>query len=124
MPDRTIPCADCQQWRTLLEAGGHQVTGCVKSATANMCTISYAESSGMLGAAPALFASPAPAAPAKATASAAEPWKKVAEAIVNIFETGSALGNYGAVTLIPHDSGHLTYGRSQTTLGSGNLYLL
>ncbi len=28
------------------------------------------------------------------------------------------------VTLIEGDSGHLTYGRSQTTLGSGNLHLL
>lgn len=77
----------------------------------------------MFGAAHALFESPAPAAPG-AAAVAAQPWKKVAEAIVNIFETGSAVGNYSAVTLIPHDSGHLTYGRSQTTLGSGNLYLL
>jgi chitosanase len=50
--------------------------------------------------------------------------KRTAEAIVNIFETGHALGNYGQVTLIPGDTGHLTYGRSQTTLASGNLYLL
>ncbi|MET0357341.1 MAG: peptidoglycan-binding protein [Cellvibrio sp.] len=50
--------------------------------------------------------------------------KKTAEAIVNIFETGSVLGDYGNVTLIPGDTGHLTFGRSQTTLGSGNLYKL
>ena len=50
--------------------------------------------------------------------------KKTAQAVVNIFETGSARGHYGSVTLIPGDTGHLTYGRSQTTLGSGNLYLL
>jgi chitosanase len=50
--------------------------------------------------------------------------KKTAEAIVNIFETGAALGNYASVTLLPGDTGHLTYGRSQTTLASGNLYLL
>jgi chitosanase len=50
--------------------------------------------------------------------------KRTAQAIVNIFETGSALGKYGNVTLLPGDTGHLTYGRSQTTLGSGNLYLL
>jgi len=50
--------------------------------------------------------------------------KKTAQAVVNIFETGSAQGNYGGVTLISRDSGHLTYGRSQTTLASGNLYLL
>lgn len=50
--------------------------------------------------------------------------KKTAQAIVNIFETGTVQGEYGKVTLIPGDSGHLTYGRSQTTLASGNLYLL
>ncbi len=50
--------------------------------------------------------------------------KQTAQAVVNIFETGSALGKYGNVTLLPGDTGHLTYGRSQTTLASGNLYLL
>ena len=46
------------------------------------------------------------------------------KAIVNIFETGRVAGDYGSVTLLKGDSGHLTYGRSQTTLGSGNLFLL
>lgn len=50
--------------------------------------------------------------------------KKTAQAIVNIFETGRVRGNYGSVTLLAGDTGHLTYGRSQTTLASGNLYLL
>src|SRR5215470_7980476 len=50
--------------------------------------------------------------------------KAAAQAIVNIFETGSVRGNYGDVTLLPGDSGQLTYGRSQTTLASGNLSLL
>ncbi len=50
--------------------------------------------------------------------------KKAAHAVVNIFETGSPYGDYGKVTLLAGDSGHLTYGRSQTTLASGNLYLL
>lgn len=49
---------------------------------------------------------------------------KTAKAIVNVFETGRVRGHYGSVTLIPGDKGHLTYGRSQTTLASGNLYLL
>lgn len=47
-----------------------------------------------------------------------------AQAIVNVFETGTPRGDYGRVTLLAGDSGHLTYGRSQTTLASGNLYLL
>lgn len=50
--------------------------------------------------------------------------KQAAQAIVNIFETGKTLGDYARVTLLTGDPGHLTYGRSQTTLGSGNLYLL
>lgn len=50
--------------------------------------------------------------------------KRTSKAIVNIFETGRPLGVYGKVTLIKDDDGHLTYGRSQTTLASGNLYLL
>lgn len=50
--------------------------------------------------------------------------KKTAQAVVNIFETGRVRGNYGSVTLLEGDTGHLTYGRSQTTLASGNLYLL
>lgn len=47
--------------------------------------------------------------------------KKTAQAIVNIFETSTVLGDYGSVTVIPGDTGHLIFGRSQTTLGSGNL---
>lgn len=50
--------------------------------------------------------------------------KQTAQAIVNIFETGRILGDYGMVTLLRNDTGQLTYGRSQTTLASGNLYLL
>ncbi len=50
--------------------------------------------------------------------------KKAAQAIVNIFETGTPYGDYSRVTLLAGDTGHLTYGRSQTTLASGNLYLL
>jgi len=50
--------------------------------------------------------------------------KKTAQAIVNIFETGSVQGDYGQVTVQRNDAGHLTYGRSQTTLAGGNLYLL
>jgi chitosanase len=53
-----------------------------------------------------------------------EAQKRTAQAIVNIFETGRANGDYAAVTVIPGDPGHLTYGRSQTTLASGNLFLL
>ena len=46
------------------------------------------------------------------------------KAIVNLFETSQVLGDYGQVTLLAGDSGHVTFGRSQTTLGSGNLHRL
>src|ERR1700729_2149829 len=48
--------------------------------------------------------------------------KAAAQAIVNIFETGSIHGNYADVTLMRGDTGQLTYGRSQTTLGAGIVY--
>lgn len=50
--------------------------------------------------------------------------KKTAQAIVNIFETSKPTGNYGAVTVIPGDTGGLSFGRSQVSLSSGNLYKL
>ena len=50
--------------------------------------------------------------------------KRTAEAIVNIFETGRVRGDYACVTRLKGDSGGLTYGRSQTTLMSGNLHRL
>jgi chitosanase len=50
--------------------------------------------------------------------------QKAAMAIINIFETSKVLGDYTSVVYAPGDLGGLTYGRSQTTLNSGNLYLL
>lgn len=50
--------------------------------------------------------------------------KAAAQAIVNVFETGEARGDYAQVTVLSGDTGHLTYGRAQTTLGSGNLHSL
>jgi len=50
--------------------------------------------------------------------------KKTAQAIVQIFETSRVNGDYGRVTLLTGDTGHLTYGKAQTTLASGNLHML
>ena len=50
--------------------------------------------------------------------------QETSRAIVNIFETGRIRGNYAAITVIAGDSGHLSYGRSQSALGSGTLYKL
>ena len=44
--------------------------------------------------------------------------RSVVERVVNAFETGSADGNYGAISIFadgPHDMRQITYGRSQTT---------
>ena len=46
------------------------------------------------------------------------------KSILNIFETSQVGGDYASITLIPGDTGGLTYGRSQTTLNSGGLFSL
>ncbi len=52
--------------------------------------------------------------------------KEAAQAIIAVFETGKlpSIKGYGTVTLLKGDSGGLTYGIHQTTINSGNLYLL
>jgi len=47
-----------------------------------------------------------------------------AVAIVNVFETGSPRGQYGGIAVMKGDKGHLSYGRSQASLGSGSLFAL
>jgi chitosanase len=49
---------------------------------------------------------------------------RTAQAIVNVFETGTVPGRYDQLTLLPGDPGRLSYGRAQATLGSGNLHAL
>lgn len=93
----------------------------------------HPDRAGLEAAAPAPTPTPTPVpapVPTRAAAAAlAEPaltdtQARTVKAIVNVFETGEVLGDYGEVTLIPGDTGHLTYGRSQTTLGSGLLHEL
>ncbi len=50
--------------------------------------------------------------------------KKTAQAIDQIFETSKVTGDYGRVALLASDTSHLTYGKAQMTLASGNLHLL
>jgi chitosanase len=106
----TVPCAECTERRQDLESTGHRVLECSDDASLpGYCTIRYTQ--------PAATANGAPLALAATQAAAAR-------SIVNIFETGAVRGDYSAVTLLPGDTGRLTYGRAQTTLGSGNLHLL
>ena len=104
-----VLCSDCSERRQDLEGSGHHVVDCREDPTLpGYCTLRYTR--------PAAAAARALLMPATQAAAA--------KAIVNIFETGEVRGQYGMVTLLPGDTGRLTYGRAQTTLGSGNLHLL
>lgn len=130
----TVLCEDCDDRKEDLQLRGYEVVGaCAEDKSQpGMCVIRYrrraaAASSG--AAAAGAVAAREAAAPALAAGSFEEPpatatQASAAKAIVNLFETGQVLGDYGAVTVLPGDTGHLTYGRSQTTLGSGNLAVL
>ena len=48
--------------------------------------------------------------------------KATIAAIVNVFETGRPRGDYSAIAVMKGDTGHLSYGRSQVSLGSGRLF--
>lgn len=105
----TVLCTDCTERRSDLEHGGHHVVDCRDDpGLPGYCMLRYTRP-----AASTVRALMMPASQAGA-----------ARAIVNIFETGAVRGQYGMVTLLPGDTGRLTYGRAQTTLGSGNLHLL
>lgn len=114
MPSHTVPCVHCDEARQRFERLGYTVHGCDPvPGEPEMCSLRYS---------PPVEAG----APTVNTADAGLPLltdsqARAAKAIVNLFETGHVLGDYGQVTLLPGDPGRLTYGRSQTTLGSGKL---
>jgi chitosanase len=119
-----VPCARCEEFTERFKDAKFDVLGCTPDAKqAGMCILSFqlkAESHATVTlAVNALAASTvaAPVPPADITPTQAN----TARAIVNIFETSTVLGEYGQVTVLKSDTGRLTYGRSQTTLGSGNL---
>src|SRR6218665_2633545 len=148
-----VLCTECDRERESLIVQGFTVLGCLPAPGSNdFCIISYEEVQNAFGNPSALAAplarataaavatvmdaqadavpppAPIPTATAAANTNASSgltaTQRASCEAIVNIFETGSVRGEYGQVTLIPGDTGRLTYGRSQTTLGSGNLFKL
>ncbi|WP_029000100.1 peptidoglycan-binding protein [Azohydromonas australica] len=150
----SLPCELCGERRERLSLHGFKVLGCTPDAgKPGFCTLSYEDPALSGGAAVTRtvttesveadgvaveavtvtttvepLASPQPAGATLAAAAAlgalTPTQVRTAQAIVNLFETSEVLGDYGDVTLIEGDTGHLTYGRSQTTLGSGNLALL
>lgn len=139
MPTQIIPCDRCDAASRDFEDLGFTVHGCGPHPTlSGMCMISFdppplsAAPSPMhattLAAAASVAAtmSPANAAAALTEAPSAispltDTQARTAKAIVNLFETGHVLGDYGQVTVLKDDPGRLTYGRSQTTLTSGKL---
>jgi chitosanase len=118
---RTILCSDFAEWKTDLETVGYQILDHAPDPRQpGYCTLRFEADDHLPGPAPGPALGPArTAALAPATLDADQ--KRAAQAIVNIFETGAVLGIYGQVTVIPGDTGHLTFGRSQTTLSTGNL---
>jgi len=129
---RSVHCADCASESDFLRSLGLTVLGCSPSGGPGQCQISFFD--------PRLEAADAPPAAAIATRTAAAAPQadlpaaapgeltptqaRSCKAILNLFETGDVVGLYGSVTVLAGDTGQLTFGRSQTTLGSGNLSLL
>lgn len=152
MNQQVIPCSDCEDTKDRLELFGFTVQGCIDTpGRPGFCTISFdrltdavaridptggpaAEAvggavstklgAGALAKSTGIAGGPIGRTTGSGNATITTSQAATARAIVNIFETSSVLGRYGQVTLIPGDTGRLTFGRSQTTLGSGNLHLL
>lgn len=126
--ERTIPCADFPEWKQDLELRGfHVIDSTPDPDRSGFCTMRF-EGESNVAAAPGktlaamAFTAPISVPAAKAGQGALSPIQaRTAKAIINIFETGTVLGRYGQVTVIAHDQGHLTFGRTQSSLGSGNL---
>lgn len=118
--ERMIPCSDVAEWTHDLEMTGcHVIDSTPDPARQGFCLLRFESSHDVPDVRAVSFLPVADATPVENALSATQ--ISTAHAIVNIFETGTVLGRYGQVTLLPGDTGHLTFGRSQTTLGSGNL---
>lgn len=124
--ERTIPCDDCGEKTLDIQQLGFRVIGCNPHPTRpGFCVLTFEEGGApqtSVATAGAMVADIEPPAVTAASVGAITATQAAtAKAILNLFETGEVLGQYGNVTLIAGDTGHLTFGRSQTTLGSGNL---
>lgn len=135
MPTQIIPCDRCDAATRDFQDLGFTVHGCTPHPTlSGMCVISFDPPALAAAASPlhattlAAAASAGPGSPAlpagagpASTSPLTDTQARTAKAIVNLFETGHVLGDYGQVTVLKDDPGRLTYGRSQTTLASGKL---
>lgn len=134
---RSVHCSDCASETEFLRSLGLTVTGCSPSGGPGQCQITFfdprldapdADAAPAVAAAsmaPAMAVPPiAPSLPAALPGSLTVTQARACKALLNLFETGDVVGLYGSVTVLAGDTGQLTFGRSQTTLGSGNLALL
>jgi chitosanase len=132
--ERVIACGRCAERSQFFAGLGFQILGCEPHpAQPGDCILRMVDPAleGQQAAPSAavrpagavrMAAASAPAQPAALPAAPLTPLQtRAAQAIVNIFETSAVLGDYGRITVLAGDTGHLSYGRSQTTLGSGNL---
>ena len=121
MDQLTLPCTDCDGARARLQAAGFRVASCEPApGRPDACLLSFDHPSPGATATAALSTPGVVHDPVPLT----DTQVRAAQAIVNLFETSAVLGVYGQVTVIAGDTGHLTYGRSQTTLSTGNLHLM
>lgn len=125
--ERVVACSEVDDWTRDLAALGGRVLGSTPLASpAGACRLRFSLDAAAPPQAPtesvddSLARAHAPGGHLQLTSTQ----KQTIKAIVNLFETGAVLGRYGQVTLIPGDTGRLTYGRSQTTLSTGNLHAL
>lgn len=119
--ERTIPCSDVPEWKHDLELTGyHVIDSNPDPDRPGFCMLRFDIDHDVSDVRAVAFA-PATAAAAPDATTLSPLQVSTAHAIINVFETGIVLGRYGQVTILPGDTGRLTFGRSQTTLGSGNL---
>lgn len=123
MKTTTLPCGECGQRAQDLRDAGNLVHGCTPHpSVAGACVLRYERAPD--DAPRAMPAAQPKSAPLTPDGALSPRQVQAAQAIVNVFETSAARGRYGLVTVIPGDTGHLSYGRAQLTLGSGNLAAL
>jgi len=133
---RPVACADCDSEADFLRTLGLTVVGCAQTGGPGQCVISFFDprleiASASQAMAPAsdatteVMSEPASGEPDGTGASAGgeltSTQARTCKAILNLFETSSILGKYGSVTVLAGDTGQLSFGRSQASLGSGSL---
>jgi chitosanase len=123
MESINIPCEDCEKTAARYRLRGYKVLGCEPTGDGKFCKLKFAQ--GLSDVSAELTDAFVSKRSGAGSVSQLTPLQtRCSQAIVNIFETGAVLGRYDLVTVLKGDTGRLTYGRSQTSLFSGNLLVL